>query len=127
MADNIDTNNSKIYIDEEVGSGGSYNINGHNNNIKLSGITVSKIVVMGHNNIIRGTGNDEAISKLTVLGHNNVINRLLIKNLEICGHNNCFKNLHLTKQPVNNGFSNKFSNVDLVEVQHEDSMHGKLI
>jgi hypothetical protein len=46
MADNIDTNNSKIYIGEEVGDGSSFNVNGHNNLIKLSNITVNKVTFL---------------------------------------------------------------------------------
>lgn len=38
MADDIDANNSKIIVDEDVGSGGSFNVNGHNNMMKLSGV-----------------------------------------------------------------------------------------
>ena len=107
MTDNIDVNNSKIVIDQDVGSGGTYSINGHNNSIKVVGVEVRKITIMGHNNVVKGTEDYETIKKLVVLGHNNVINQLSIKDLEICGHNNNFKHLVLTKQPVNNGFQNK--------------------
>lgn len=118
----MDTDNSKIVIDEEVGSGGSYNIKGHNNSIKLSGVYVNKIVVTGHNNVIRGGNGVETIKKLVILGHNNIVTKLQIKSLEICGHNNNFKSLHLYKQPSNNGFHNKFSNVDLVEEEDDENI-----
>lgn len=52
MGDNIDTSNSKIIIDDEVGSGGSYSLNGHNNQMKLKQADCKKIVIMGHNNVL---------------------------------------------------------------------------
>lgn len=73
MTDNVDVNSSKIVIDEEVGSGGRYNINGHNNSLTVSGVEVRKMIIMGHNNVIKGTANFETIRKLVVLGHNNVV------------------------------------------------------
>lgn len=115
MADNINANDSKIIIDEEVGSGGSYNLNGHNNAMKLSGAHCDKIVILGHNNVISGTEEFEMVNKLVVMGHNNIIHHLMIRNLEVLGHNNSFKHLQLLKQPTNSGISNKFKNVGLVE------------
>lgn len=64
---------------------------------------------MGHNNLIRGNGGEEAINKLVVLGHNNVIRNLHIGHLEVLGHNNTFKYLNLYKEAINSGFNNKFS------------------
>lgn len=109
MTDNIDANNSRIVIDEEVGSGGSYNINGHNNTIKISGVEVRKITIMGHNNSVKGSNAFELVKKFVILGHNNTVAQLNIRNLEICGHNNVCKSLVLSEQPTNNGFQNKFN------------------
>ena len=120
MAENINVDSSQVLIDEEVGSGGSFNLNGHNNNMKLSGINCDEIVVTGHNNIITGVHADEEISKLVVLGHNNVIRNLTIRVIEVQGHNNNFKNLQLLKMPVDSGYQNKFSNVDLLEDDSEE-------
>mmetsp|Transcript_3600 Transcript_3600/g.3047 ORF Transcript_3600/g.3047 Transcript_3600/m.3047 type:complete len:242 (-) Transcript_3600:178-903(-) len=111
----IDSNNSRIVVDEEVGSGGSYNINGHNNVMKLQGVSCEKIVVMGHNNTICGTDEFEKLEKLVVLGHNNIVKNLMINRIEVLGHNNNFKYLYVHKQPLNNGFNNKFSNVGVME------------
>ena len=101
MADNINTHNSKIIIDEDVGSGGSYNINGHNNSIRIKGVWVNKITVLGHNNSIKGTNDCETINKLVVLGHNNSFNFLHIGQLEVCGFNNSLKNI--TYEVMHNG------------------------
>lgn len=76
---------------------------------------------MGHNNLIRGNGGGEAISKLVVLGHNNVIRNLHIGQLEVLGHNNTFKYLKLYKEAANSGFSNKFSGCEYSEdAQYEE-------
>lgn len=129
MADNIDANNSKIIIDEEVGSGGSYVINGHNNHMKLTGAECNKVVIMGHNNIISGTEEYEGIVKLVVLGHNNVVKSLTIRTLEVLGHNNSFKNLQLLREPTNSGVSNKFSNIGFAgeeqNVTHDTAAHDR--
>ena len=75
---------------------------------------------MGHNNVITGVQKLEMVSKLIVLGHNNTVKDLMIRRLEVLGHNNKFKNLNLVKQPSNNGFSNSFSNVQLVDSSEEN-------
>lgn len=75
---------------------------------------------MGHNNVIRGTENYDQVIKLVVLGHNNVFHHMFIRNLQVCGHNNHFKSLHLSRQPNNTGFQNKFSNVNLVQYDSDD-------
>lgn len=93
MAEEIDANDSRIIIDEEVGSGGSYSINGHNNAMRLKRASCSKVVVMGHNNEITGTRHGERIDRLVVLGHNNIIKDLDIGTLEVLGHQNTFKRL----------------------------------
>jgi hypothetical protein len=120
MGDNIDTSNSKIIIDDEVGSGGSYSLNGHNNQMKLKNADCRKIVIMGHNNVLCGTQEYEQIDKLVVLGHNNAIRGLTIKNLEVLGHNNTFKYLRLLNNPSDSGFHNKFSSVELAEEEEEN-------
>jgi len=39
----------------------------------------------------------------------------MINRVEVLGHNNNFKYLYVHKQPVNNGFNNKFSKVGVME------------
>lgn len=116
----IDSNNSRIVVDPEVGSGGSYNVNGHNNVMKLENVSCEKIVIMGHNNTVSGTGEFEKVNKLVVLGHNNSIRNLMINRVEILGHNNNIKYVYCNKQPLNNGFHNKFSNVGVMEGGSDD-------
>lgn len=79
---------------------------------------------MGHNNVIRGTENFEKVHKLVVIGHNNTVRNCHINRMEVLGHNNTFKHLHLNKQPANNGFNNKFSNVGLLDDVPEDDSTG---
>mmetsp|Transcript_16886 Transcript_16886/g.16548 ORF Transcript_16886/g.16548 Transcript_16886/m.16548 type:complete len:200 (-) Transcript_16886:136-735(-) len=79
---------------------------------------------MGHNNVVRGTENFEKVHKLVVIGHNNTVRNCHINRMEILGHNNTFKHLHLNKQPANNGFNNKFSNVGLLDDVPEDDSTG---
>lgn len=118
----IENHSSTITVDSEVGSGGSFNINGHNNTMKLEDADCRKIVVMGHNNVIKGTERMEKVDKLVVIGHNNTIKQCHVHRLEILGHNNSFKYLQLNKQPMNNGFNNKISSTVILEDGNEDEI-----
>ena len=113
MAGEINANDSRIIIDQEVGSGGSYSINGHNNAMRLKRASCAKVVIMGHNNELNGTQHGESIDKLVVLGHNNVIKDLEIGTLEVLGHNNVFKRLTWMKEPANSGYENKYYDVQV--------------
>ena len=120
MSHNIDSYNSSVVVDREVGSGGSYSLNGHNNQMKIDHANWEKIVILGHNNTVSGTKEFEKVNKLVVIGHNNVIKQLMINRIEVLGHNNSFKSLFVQKQPKNNGFNNKFSNVGIMEQESDN-------
>lgn len=119
MSQSINSHNNSLIIDESVGSGGIYKINGHNNKLKIQNVEVTEIIIMGHNNTVIGVGDDQVVCRLVVLGHNNRITDLTIDALEVMGHNNTMKNLQLCSEPTNSGHNNKFSRCGQLEDPHE--------
>lgn len=120
MEETLNSHNSRIVIDESVGSGGAYTINGHNNQLVIKRVDVDEVVINGHNNVVSGTLKTEMIGRLTVTGHNNVIKNMHVESIEVAGHNNTMKSLQLYSAPKNAGHNNKFSGCAQSENDHED-------
>ena len=88
MEEYINTNNSTIIIDKEVGWGGSYKIRGSNNSIYIEEVWVNKITLIGERNSINGTSYHETIDKLHILGSYNSTQYIQFKELYIFGNYN---------------------------------------
>ena len=95
-------------------------LRGHNCKIEIGpGITVSNMLITGHNNKIFSKGGQlGVVDIIDVMGHNNRIEQIIANNLKVNGHNNRFQ--HIQCGSINDtGICNQFNQCHQLQRQSQ--------